>query len=231
MSYHEDRDWYIQVKSVCADFEGIKACSPLNHLAVQIDAGVSGFYELMSCLKLHKQLDMAMLIDVCVVDYLHYKRQEWQTTQATATGYSRGVVPLSDQTFNVDMPDRFQVIYQLLSLSQNKRLTVAVMLEVDMTIASIAPLWPSANWFEREAFDLFGVRFKGHPDLTRILTDYGFKGHPFRKDFPLEGELEIRYDAKKAQCVYEPVSIEPRITVPKVIRNQDFRYHQKQESS
>ena len=122
-------------------------------------------------------------------------------------------------------PSRFAVVYHLLSVSNNARLRLKVACEDDERpiVDSVTGVWASADWFEREAFDLFGILFTGHPDLRRILTDYGFIGHPFRKDFPLIGKAEVRYDPKKGRVVYEPVSIEPRTLVPKAIRD-DNRY-------
>lgn len=165
-----------------------------------------------------------MLIDLCGVDYLHYGRSQWRTKTATATGFSRAVDDeFSEQVVVWDKP-RFAVVYQLLSLKHNQRIRLKVYLdEADLIVSSVMSIWDSANWFEREAFDLFGIQFDGHPDLRRLLTDYGFKGHPFRKDFPLIGELELRYDAATGRCVYEPVSIQPRVVMPKVIRD-DNRY-------
>jgi NADH-quinone oxidoreductase subunit C len=120
---------------------------------------------------------------------------------------------------------RFAVVYQLLSITHNERLTLRARCEdsEDPMLDSVCEIWSCANWFEREAFDLFGILFRGHPDLRRILTDYGFIGHPFRKDFPLSGNVEVRYDPERRRVVYEPVSIEPRVLVPRVIRN-DNRY-------
>ena len=163
------------------------------------------------------------LLDVCGVDYLQYGCADWRTREATSSGYSRGVT--EDGMHRVipwDKP-RYGVVYHLLSRAFNQRLRIKVYLEPEPVIPSVNNIWPSANWYEREAFDLFGVVFDGHPDLRRILTDYGFSGHPFRKDFPLIGEVEMRYDAEKEQCIYEPVSIQERVLVPKVIR-QDNRY-------
>ena len=122
-------------------------------------------------------------------------------------------------------PSRFAVVYHLLSISNNARLRLKVACEDNERpiVDSVTGIWASADWFEREAFDLFGILFNGHPDLRRILTDYGFIGHPFRKDFPLIGKAEVRYDPKKGRVVYEPVSIEPRTLVPKAIRD-DNRY-------
>ena len=117
------------------------------------------------------------------------------------------------------------MVYNLLSVSHNQRLRLRVHCRTtsEPVVDSVVDVWAGANWFEREAFDLFGILFRGHPDLRRILTDYGFIGHPFRKDFPLIGNVEVRYDAEKQRVVYQPVSIEPRVLVPRVIRH-DNRY-------
>jgi NADH-quinone oxidoreductase subunit C len=165
-----------------------------------------------------------MLIDVCGVDYLHYGLDDWQTQSATGTGFSRGVTEKLLRV-NPAHPTRFAVVYHLLSVEKNHRLRLRVNLpdEQTMMVDSVMSIWPAANWYEREAFDLYGILFKGHPDLRRLLTDYGFVGHPFRKDFPLIGKVEARYDATLKRVVYEPVSIDARILEPKVIR-QDHRY-------
>ena len=118
---------------------------------------------------------------------------------------------------------RYAVVYHLLSVSRNDRLRVITWLDDDnLKVPSVINIWRSADWFEREAFDLFGIVFDGHPDLRRILTDYGFIGHPFRKDFPLSGHVEVRYDDEKKRVVYQPVTIEPRVTVPRVIREEGY---------
>lgn len=165
------------------------------------------------------------LIDVCGVDYLHYGYAEWQTETTTATGFGRGTIDVSKIRFEEKekmQPSRFAVVYHLLSLENNQRIRLRAFLDHDHpTIDTITDIWPAANWFEREAFDLFGIIFKGHPDLRRILTDYGFNGHPFRKDFPLIGNVEVRYDATQKRVVYEPVSIEMRTLEPKVIRKNN----------
>jgi NADH-quinone oxidoreductase subunit C len=168
-------------------------------------------------------LKFEILIDLAGVDYLEYATSEWKTLSATHSGFSRGV-----NRGGTRLPHdgaRFAVAYQLLSITHNQRLRIRARCEdaEDPIIDSVVDIWPGANWFEREAFDLFGILFTGHPDLRRILTDYGFIGHPFRKDFPLIGNVEVRYDADKQRVVYEPVSIEPRTLVPKVIRT-DNRY-------
>jgi len=168
-------------------------------------------------------LKFEILVDLAGIDYLDYGSTEWKTQSATSSGFSRGV-----NRSGVRAPHdgaRFAVAYNLLSVTNNQRIRIRARCEdaEDPLIDSVVDIWPGANWFEREAFDLYGILFSGHPDLRRILTDYGFIGHPFRKDFPLIGNVEVRYDADKQRVVYEPVSIESRTLVPKVIRN-DNRY-------
>jgi NADH-quinone oxidoreductase subunit C len=173
-------------------------------------------------------LRFEVLVDVSGIDYLEYGKSEWKTQSATSSGFSRGVQPLAGHASQTESPApgrRFAVVYHLLSVSLNQRLRLRMYCgdDVDPLVPSVCGIWPAANWFEREVFDLFGVLFSGHPDLRRILTDYGFVGHPFRKDFPLIGNVEVRYDPERKRVVYEPVSIEPRVLVPKVIRH-DNRY-------
>jgi len=164
------------------------------------------------------------LVDLTGVDYLDYGRDEWNTESATGTGFSRGVEQ-AGRTVPEDAR-RFAVAYHLLSVATNRRLRLRAYCEAGEPpmLDSVIEVWKSADWYEREAFDLYGIVFRGHPDLRRILTDYGFIGHPFRKDFPLIGNVEVRYDAAKGRVVYEPVSIEPRTLVPKVIRGEDNRW-------
>jgi len=168
-----------------------------------------------------------ILIDVCGVDYLNYGSDEWRTQSATDTGFSRGVErePVILDEADEFEPRRFAVVYHLLSLRNNVRMRLRVYTGTSNPpiVQSVVGIWNSADWFEREAFDLFGILFDGHPDLRRILTDYGFIGHPFRKDFPLVGNVEVTYDAEKGRVAYQPVSIESRTLVPRVIRD-DNRY-------
>ena len=139
------------------------------------------------------------LIDVCGVDYSEYGEGSWQGA-------------------------RFAVVYHLLSVCNNVRLRLRAFVDdEEPLIDSVTDVWSVANWFEREAFDLYGILFRGHPDLRRLLTDYGFIGHPFRKDFPLVGHVEMRYDPERKRVVYEPTTLEERINVPRVIRH-DNRY-------
>ncbi len=179
-------------------------------------------------------LRFSCCMDVSGVDYLSYGETEWDTDDVSNEGFSRGVEGESAGRFAwanrprpERMPRRFAVVIHLLSLHFNRRLRVRAFCDSDELpmVGSLCDVWPGVNWFEREVFDLFGIVFEGHPDLRRILTDYGFVGHPFRKDFPLIGNVEVRYDPEKGRVVYEPVSIEPRVLVPRVIRD-DSRYAQ-----
>ena len=163
------------------------------------------------------------LMDVCGVDYLHYGQADWETEETTSTGFSRGV-SIGVYKESTNKPQRFAAVYHLLSQQYNRRLRIRCYTEGNPPrIDSLVDIWNAANWFEREAFDLYGILFEGHPDLRRILTDYGFVGHPFRKDFPLNGNVEVRYDPDKGRVIYQPVTIENRVLVPKVIRH-DNRY-------
>ena len=191
--------------------------------------------DLLACCQSLRDTDalgFEMLMDLTGVDYLSYGRAEWDTSSATSTGFSRGVQQSSEDEAgepiaetDYDPPGRFAVVYHLLSIAHNHRVRLKAVCEDDQRpmIDSVTGIWASADWYEREAFDLYGIVFRGHPDLRRLLTDYGFVGHPFRKDFPLTGNVEMRYDPDKGRVVYEPVSIEPRTLVPKTIRD-DNRY-------
>ena len=186
------------------------------------------------CLALRDEFGFEQAIDVCGVDYLGYGNDEWDTSDVSSEGFSRGVEGLGPGRFSWEQrpqgeaaPEhRFAVVLHLLSYQHNRRLRVRCYAPNDdvPVVASVTDIWVGANWFEREAYDLFGIVFEGHPDLRRILTDYGFVGHPFRKDFPLIGNVEVRYDDEKKRVIYEPVtSVEPRVGVPRVIRD-DARY-------
>ena len=175
------------------------------------------------CTALRDEEGFAQLTDLCGVDYSAYGLTEWETTEASSHGFSRAAV--RDRADAVAGEPRFAVVVHLLSLSANRRIRVRCFAEDDdfPVVDSLTGVWNGVNWFEREAFDLFGIHFRGHPDLRRLLTDYGFVGHPFRKDFPLSGHVEMRYDPGQQRVIYEPVSIEPRVLVPRVIR-EDHRY-------
>jgi NADH-quinone oxidoreductase subunit C len=200
----------------------VRRCpSPSVELAIEVES--SQLLEVAGILRDEPQLRFEMLMDLAGVDYLDYGRTEWCTEGATTSGFSRGVNRRAPHTLAGDK--RFAVVSQLLSITHNQRLRMRVWCEEleDPVVDSLTGIWASAEWYEREAFDLFGILFRGHPDLRRILTDYGFIGNPFRKDFPLSGNLEVRYDPQLKRVVYEPVSIEPRTLVPRVIRH-DNRY-------
>jgi len=199
---------------------------------VTIEIAPGDLLETCTALRDEKEFSFEQVIDICGVDYFAWGKTEWATQETTGTGFSRGVQAntaerlsgleeeLSTETLQKDQ--RFAAVYHLLSIRNNQRLRIKVFAVDDQlpVVPSVLGIWSSANWFEREAFDLFGILFEGHPDLRRILTDYGFIGHPFRKDFPLSGNVEVRYDPEKKRVIYQPVTIEPRVLVPKVIRAQ-----------
>lgn len=166
---------------------------------VTLTLAASGLSESMSVLRDSPTLNFDLLIDVCGVDY-------------------------ADHPDKHQFKSRFAVIYHLLSLNLNHRLRVRVFCEDDEqpVVPSVVDIWAGANWFERETFDLYGIVFDGHPDLRRLLTDYGFVGHPLRKDFPLSGHVEMRYDPVEKRVIYQPVTIEPREIVPRVIREDSY---------
>jgi NADH-quinone oxidoreductase subunit C len=205
--------------------------SRCGELTFEVQAGA--LLEVCAALRDEPGFRFEQLMDVAGVDYLQYGLAEWTTESATSTGFSRGRVGEKDPATHLAAasdaeagePRRFAVVYHLLSVAHNRRLRLRAWCEPGEPpmIDSVVDVWSAANWFEREAFDLFGIIFRGHPDLRRILTDYGFVGHPFRKDFPLTGNVEVRYDPSKGRVVYQPVSIEPRTLVPRVIRD-DNRY-------
>lgn len=242
--------------------------SQFSHLALELSIAFGeltvevpreNLLEVSQILRDHPSLSFDGLMDLCGVDYLTYGISEWETNNATASGFERAVdknrqrqvflptaLELSARRKSGEPPEftevnedgdsllqqrrtlksegqwdkpRFAVVYHLLSTTHNHRVRLRVFVEGDpLLIDTVINIWPVANWFEREAFDLYGIVFEGHPDLRRILTDYGFIGHPFRKDFPLVGEVEARYDAVAQRVIYEPVSIDLRVLMPKVIR-------------
>ena len=189
---------------------------------VTVELSPEHLIEVCKALNKEDNFYFEQLTDLCGVDYLQYGTDNWRTQETTESGFSRGVELHPDRVLNWNKP-RFGVVYHLLSLRHNQRLRLRVLVDPEPLVPSVIDIWNSANWYEREAYDLFGIVFDGHPDLRRLLTDYGFAGHPFRRDFPLIGEVELRYDANQQRCVYEPVSIRPRVLVPRVIR-EDHRY-------
>lgn len=167
----------------------------LAELTFEVDA--TQIQSIATQLRDHEMCHFDQLIDLCAVDYSTYGAPDGEPWTGS----------------------RYAVVYHLLSLYNNQRIRLRAQLDdTNPTIDSVLDIWPAANWFEREAFDLFGIIFVGHPDLRRLLTDYGFIGHPFRKDFPLSGHVEMHYDAEQERVVYRPVTVEERILVPRVIR-------------
>ncbi len=199
-------------------------------LTLEVD--VDAWLEVCRALRGEEDFCFEQLTDLCGVDYLSYGQSEWDTTDASIEGFGRGVESDGPGRFDWasrpeagDVSQRFAVVVHLLSFRHNLRLRLRCFApdEGMPIVPSLVEIWSSANWYEREAFDLFGIVFEGHPDLRRIMTDYGFTGHPFRKDFPLIGNVAVRYDNQKKRIVYEPVEIEPRVGVPRVLRD-DSRY-------
>lgn len=174
-----------------------KLSEDLNEITVECQA--QDFVAVCIKLRDHGELKFEQLIDLCGVDYSEYQDGLWEG-------------------------QRFAVVLHLLSVSLNQRVRVRVFAPDDdfPVLPTLVDVWPAANWFEREAFDLFGIMFENHPDLRRLLTDYGFVGHPFRKDFPMIGNVEMRYDPEQQRVVYQPVSIEMRNNVPRIIRDEGF---------
>jgi NADH-quinone oxidoreductase subunit C len=199
---------------------------------VTIEVAAENWVEVCRGLRDNAEFAFKQLTDLCGVDYLGFGQSEWETSDATSEGFSRGVEGLGPGRFDwrqrplpEQVEHRYAVVLHLLSMEHNRRLRLRCFApDNDMPIIpSLVDVWSSADWYEREAFDLFGIIFEGHPDLRRILTDYGFTGHPFRKDFPLIGNVAVRYDTEKKRVIYEPVEIEPRVLVPRVLRD-DARY-------
>ena len=179
-------------------FDAIKDLDPVERLG-ELTVEVKAADYRSVCVKLRDQHGFEQLMDLCGVDYGAY-----------------GDVPREGP--------RFAVVLHLLSVKGNCRLRVRCFCPDDgfPVMPSLVEVWPAANWFEREAFDLFGIMFEGHPDLRRILTDYGFVGHPFRKDFPLSGYVEMRYDPEQKRVVYQPVTIDPREVTPRIVREENY---------
>jgi NADH-quinone oxidoreductase subunit C len=186
----------------------------LGELTVVVKA--AGMQDVLTRLRDVAELRFEQLIDLCGVDYSTYG-----SDVSEGGAYFRSDIAPADTAAH---PHRFAVVYNLLSVKHNVRIRVRIFAEDDdfPVLESAIEIWPSANWYEREAFDLYGIVFTGHPDLRRILTDYGFVGNPFRKDFPLSGNVEMRYDPEQQRVVYQPVSIEPREVTPRIVREEKY---------
>ena len=169
---------------------------------VTVECRPENYLDVMTLLRDDENLHFELLVDLCGVDYSTYKNEPWEGR-------------------------RFAVVSQLLSVKNNQRVRVRVWAEDDSfpVVESVVGIYNSADWYEREAFDMYGIIFNNHPDLRRILTDYGFVGHPFRKDFPVSGHVEMRYDETEKRVIYQPVTIEPREITPRVVREEHYGGH------
>jgi len=187
----------LQATLVSTFGDRVKLVRDLEELTLTVPA--ADYHAAATTLRDHPELQFEQLIDLCGVDYAGYRNVDW------------------------DGP-RFCVVSHLLSISRNWRVRLKTFCPDDDVpiVATLTDVWSSANWFEREAFDLFGIVFDGHLDLRRILTDYGFIGHPFRKDFPVMGDVEMRYDPEQKRVIYQPVTIEPREIIPRIIREENY---------
>ena len=216
---------YAQLTNRFSLADGLESIVLSTHGEITLEVAANKIKSICLALRDQPEFKFEELIDLCGIDYLYYGIDEWSSERATCTGFERGVKPIQTQVpESAWEKPRFAVVYHLLSITNNQRVRVKSFVDNEHPIIdTVTDIWAGANWYEREAFDLYGILFSGHPDLRRILTDYGFVGHPFRKDFPLSGNVEVRYDKKLGRVVYEPVDIEPRVLVPKVIRD-DARY-------
>lgn len=221
-----------------ARFPGCDVTVAEAHGEVTVEVPAGGWLDVARTLR--DEFGFEQCVDVSGIDYLGYGAGEWDT-DVSSQGFSRGVEgrgtgrfkwgeayseqaaqPQGSEPIEAVPGKRFAAVAHLLSVSRNQRVRLREFCADDSlpVVDSLTPVWAGTDWFEREAFDLYGIVFRGHPDLRRILTDYGFVGHPFRKDFPLIGNVEVRYDAEKERVVYEPVtSVEPRVGVPRVVRD------------
>jgi len=217
MAYQETLLTQLQEK-----FGALLLKSAIDRNEVTIEIAAADVFAV--CKSLRDEFAFEELMDLCGIDYLAYGKADWDT-EASSTGFSRGVSSeIHVEEVSTHTHARFAVVYHLLSVKNNQRVRVRAFVGGEPPcIDSVVELWNGANWYEREAFDLYGILFDGHPDLRRLLTDYGFVGHPFRKDFPLMGHVEMRYDPEKKRVVYEPIKTEMRVLVPRVIRH-DNRY-------
>ena len=208
-----------KVTAALAEIEAVEATVARGELTIEVSK--DKLIQFCQILRDNQELAFDTIIDVCGVDYSGY-------------GVAKdGIVKASDvrSKTSKNCKTRYASVYHLLSVKNNHRIRVRTWLDDDFPIVdSVVPLWSGANWFEREAFDLVGILYSGHPDLRRILTDYGFIGHPLRKDFPVVGQVEMRYDANKQRVIYEPVTMKERVIIPRIIRD-DNRYAERMQDS
>lgn len=190
----------IDLQAACTEILGDKASKiTLAFDEITVECQPEHYLDIMTTLRDHPELHFESLVDLCGVDYSTYKNQVWHGK-------------------------RFAVVSNLVSVKNNQRIRVRVWAQDDHLpmVETVTPIYNSADWYEREAFDMYGIIFNHHPDLRRILTDYGFVGHPFRKDFPISGHVEMRYDENEKRVVYQPVTIEPREITPRIVREENY---------
>ncbi|QMT32017.1 NADH-quinone oxidoreductase subunit C [Alysiella filiformis] len=190
----------IDLQAACTEILGEKASKiSLAFDEITVECQPEHYLDIMTTLRDHPELHFESLVDLCGVDYSTYKNQVWHGK-------------------------RFAVVSNLVSVKNNQRIRVRVWAQDDHLpmVETVTPIYNSADWYEREAFDMYGIIFNHHPDLRRILTDYGFVGHPFRKDFPISGHVEMRYDENEKCVVYQPVTIEPREITPRIVREENY---------
>ncbi|MCW8929088.1 MAG: NADH-quinone oxidoreductase subunit C [Gammaproteobacteria bacterium] len=211
-----------KVTATLAEIEAVEAT--VAHGELTIEVSKENLFQICQMLRDNQDLAFDTIIDVCGVDYSAYGEAEDGSANIGAKVENKFKLSKNCKT-------RYASVYHLLSVANNHRIRVRTWLDDDFPIVdSVVPVWGGANWFEREAFDMVGILYSGHPDLRRILTDYGFIGHPLRKDFPLVGQVEMRYDANKQRVIYEPVTIEERVNIPRIIRD-DNRYAERMQDS
>ncbi|WP_066568874.1 NADH-quinone oxidoreductase subunit C [Snodgrassella sp. CFCC 13594] len=188
-----------KLQAACEANFGDKATLKVAFGELTLECAAADYHHIMQTLRDHDDLHFEQVLDLCGVDYLAYKNEPWDGK-------------------------RFAAVSHLISLRHNWRIRVRVWADDDdfPTVDSVVDLYNGVNWYEREAFDLYGIMFNNHPDLRRILTDYGFVGHPFRKDFPVSGYVEMRYDEAEGRVIYQPVTIEPREITPRVVREEQY---------
>jgi len=210
-----------KVTARLAEVEAVLAT--VAHGELTIEVSKENLIQICQILRDDQDLAFDTIIDVCGVDYSSYGIAE--------DGTANIAKKVDKSKTSKDCKTRYASVYHLLSVKNNHRIRVRTWLDDDFPVVdSVVPVWGGANWFERESFDMVGILYSGHPDLRRILTDYGFIGHPLRKDFPVVGQVEMRYDANKQRVIYEPVTIEERVNIPRIIRD-DSRYAERMQDS
>ncbi len=207
-----------KVTATLADVEAVQ--TTVAHGELTIEVSKENLISICQILRDNQELAFDTIVDVCGVDYSSYGVAEDGSSAKVANKVKT----------SKECKTRYASVYHLLSVKNNHRIRVRTWLDDFPVVDSVVPIWEGANWFERESFDMVGILYSGHPDLRRILTDYGFIGHPLRKDFPLVGQVEMRYDANKQRVIYEPVTMEERINIPRIIRD-DNRYAERIQDS